>query len=143
MKILTLLFLLTTTLFSFSQEATIRSYQQLKTENGVTIYVGEGTYKVSSNNTSHSRYFLKYENTTNQEVTISFNKEMHYRETCYGCDSNNQEQQFSIVIPVNTTYSFDENHNDKRYYIFRKDNNGWITKELTDFSIKNINIKLL
>lgn len=143
MKILALSFFLATTLFASSQEASIDSYREITSENGVTVYVGKGTYTVNSNNTSHIRYFLKYENTTNQKVEISFNKEIHYGETCYGCNSTNEEQQFSVVIPANTTYSFDANHSDKRYYIFKKDNNGWITNELTDFSIKNITTTLL
>lgn len=92
-----------TTFYSFSQASGVNIDKQHETGRWITIYSGEGVYNTPFNDTSHSRYFFKYENTSNQEF------------------------QYTTVIPANTTYSFDENHNDKSYFI----------------SIKNMNITQL
>lgn len=124
----------------FSQDVSIGEYETIFSSNNIVLSVAEGTFE--EDNKKHVRYFLKYENYTNFPVELSFNKELHYGDQCSGC-SGDDEQKFKVTIPANTTLEFDENHRSKDFYIFVKDENGWIRRQLTSFEIKNVKIEEL
>ena len=126
--------------YGISQTAEVGEYTPLLTENNVVFSIAEGTYTESSK--KHVRYFLKYENYSNFPVEISFQKELHYGDDCYGC-SESDENITSLVIPANSTLEFNEDNRSKTFYIFVKDEEGWIKRKLTDFQIKNIKIEQL
>ena len=126
--------------YGVCQNVEIGEYEPVFSENNIVMSVAEGTYTES--NRSHVRYFLKYENYTNFPVELTFQKELHYGDQCYGCDDNG-EQEYTVKIPANSTLVFDEDHRSKSFYIFVKDENGWIKRQLTGFEIKNIKINQL
>lgn len=122
---------------SLCQTAEIGDYSALFSENNVALSVAEGTFSESGK--THIRYFFKYENHTNEAVELSFQKELHYGDDCYGCNGED-EFTYSVKIPPNSTLVFDDDHKSKAFYIFVKDKEGWIQRQLTDFEIKNIKI---
>ncbi len=126
--------------YGISQTAEVGEYTPIFSENNVVFSIAEGTYTES--NKTHVRYFLKYENYSNFSVEISFQKELHYGDDCYGCNEG-EENKYSLVIPANSTFEFNEENRSKAFYIFVKDENGWIKRKLTDFQIKNIKIEEL
>lgn len=126
----------------FSQDFTIGDYQVTYQDEDVKVSLAEGTYSEESRNLSHSRYFIQYENLTDKDIEITLQKELHYGENCYGCESN-EESYKTVELSPNATLSFDENNKDKRFYFFVKDNNGLIKSQLTDFTIKIVKIKQL
>lgn len=123
--------------YGFCQTTDIGDYSALFSKNNIELSVAEGTYSKSGK--THIRYFLKYENHSSEAVELSFQKELHYGDDCYGCNGA-EEQTYSVTIPANSTLVFDDEHNDKAFYIFVKDKEGWIQRQLTDFKIKNIKI---
>lgn len=120
---------------AFSQNFSVKNYQPVFQNELVKISVGEGIYTEESRNLSHSRYFIQYENLTDEEIEVTILKELHYGDRCYGCDDS-EESHKTIVVPANSTLSYSEDNNDKRFYFFVKDNNGLIKSQLTDFTIK-------
>lgn len=135
MKNLLLAVLLIVCTTTFSQNFTAGDYEAIFQDDLVKVSVAEGVYKEESRNLSHSRYFIQYENLTNEEIEVTILKELHYGDRCFGCNEN-EENFKTIVIPPNSTLSYDENNKDKRFYFFVKDNNGIIKSQLTDFTIK-------
>lgn len=135
MKNLLLVVMLIACATAYSQNFSIENYEPIFQNELVKISLGEGVYTEESRNLSHSRNFIQYENLTDQDVEVVILKELHYGDRCYGCE-NNEESQKTIVIPAQTTLSYSEENNDKRFYFFVKDNNGWIKSQLTDFTIK-------
>ncbi len=126
--------------YGISQTTEVGDYTPIFSENNVVLSVAQGTY--SESNKTHVRYFLKYENYSNFSVKISFQKELHYGDDCYGC-SGGEENKYSLVISANSTLEFNEENRSKTFYIFVKDEKGWIKRKLTDFEIKNIKIEQL
>jgi hypothetical protein len=135
MKNLLLAILLLFSLGAFSQTTIIENYTEVFKNNLVKVSVAEGEFKNESRNLSHSRYFIKYENLTDQEIEVTILKELHYGDRCYGCNDN-EESYKTVTIPANSSLFYDENNTDKRFYFFVKDNNGFIKSQLTDFTIK-------
>lgn len=123
--------------YSLCQTADIGEYTSLFSEDNIVLSVAEGTYTESGK--THIRYFLKYENHSSVPVELSFQKELHYGDDCYGC-TGKDEQTYSVKISPNSTLVFDDENKSKAFYIFVKDQEGWIQRQLTDFEIKNIKI---
>lgn len=140
MKQLIQLLIVALPFISYAQTVNVNEYNPYIEQDGVLIQVGEGEYIDDTNNTSHTRYFFRYLNNTNEDVIISFNKELYYGNQCLGCGSNNEEQTFSVKVKANSMRALDSNYYDKTFSIFIKDNNGWIKKQLTDFKLTNIQI---
>lgn len=134
MKILSIL-LATTLQFGAWSQDWMESYKDAS----ISIEYSKITYDSPSDGINHERLIFKYENFTNQEVTIDFSRKVAYD----GVElSNSQERTFSIVLPANSTlkYSDEVTHN-KLYYVFVSDNKGTIKKKLSGFEILNIEIK--
>lgn len=126
--------------YGISQTADIGKYTPVYSQDNIVLSIAEGTFTQSNKN--HVRYFLKYENYSNFPVEISFQKELHYGDDCYGCNDGD-EQSYTVTIPANSTLVFDDENRSKSFYIFVKDEEGWIKRQLTDFEIKNIKIEQL
>jgi len=124
----------------YSQNTSIGEYEVIFQNNLVEVSLAEGLYLDNSRNLSHSRHFLQYKNMTSDEVEVTIQKELHYGNRCYGCEQNEESYKI-IVIPGNTTLSYNQENSDKRFYFFVKDNNGLIKHQLTDFEIKIIKIQ--
>ncbi|MEX2483501.1 MAG: hypothetical protein WED10_03025 [Brumimicrobium sp.] len=124
----------------YSQETQIDGYETVYQGELIQVSVAKATHVFQ--NRSHVRVFIKYTNLSDSKVKISLQKELHYGDRCSGCDDD-PEQSTSLVLPPKTTLEFDENNTDKRFYIFVKDNDGFIKSQLTDFKLKNYKITLL
>tara|TARA_R100000951_G_scaffold110349_1_gene108290 strand:+ start:176 stop:664 length:489 start_codon:yes stop_codon:yes gene_type:complete len=135
MKNLLLAVMLIACTTAYSQNFSVESYEPVFQDDLVKVSVGEGIYTEESRNLSHSRYFIQYENLTNEDIEVTLLKELHYGDRCYGCNDN-EESYKTVVIPANATLSYSADNNDKRFYFFIKDNNGLIKSQLTDFIIK-------
>ncbi|HLW30573.1 MAG TPA: hypothetical protein VKX29_06920 [Brumimicrobium sp.] len=140
MKFILQILLVSFSFLSYAQEITVNDINPYQEIEGVIIYIGEGTFEKSSNNTQHVRYFFKFQNTTSKDILLKFNKELYYDGVCYKCESNSDEQQYSVLVKANSIASYEEHPYDKVYSIFVKDNNNLIKKKLTDFKLKNIKI---
>lgn len=122
----------------YSQNNTTIGEYELTFQNDlVEVSLAQGDWEDVSRNISHARYFIQYKNLTNEEIEITLNKELHYGNQCYGCNGS-EESYKTIIVPPNTTLSFNQENNDKRFYFFVKDNNGLISRQLSDFQIKII-----
>lgn len=141
MKRILLLLLLFPFINGFAQEKISHGqYSPQVQQDGITISVADGTLENSANDISQQRLFLQFSNDNTYAVTIKFIKETHYGSKCYGCE-NEVENVMSVTIPAKTTYTFDKNHKNSAYYIFKKDNKGFIKETLTDFKLTNITIQ--
>jgi hypothetical protein len=140
MKLLLQTLFFTCSLLSYAQEVSVNNLNQLLEKEGVKIFVGEGVFEEASNNTSHARYFFTFQNTTDKDLMLKFNKELYYDGICQNCGSDSDEQHYSVMLKANSTASYEENPRDKTYSIFIKDNHGWIKKQLTDFKFINVQI---
>ena len=135
MKNLLLAVVLITCSTAFSQNFVVENYEPIFQNDLVKVSVSEGIYTEESRSLSHSRYFIQYENLTDEEIEVTILKELHYGDRCYGCE-NNEESHKTIIVPANSTLSYSDENKDKRFYFFVKDNNGLIKSQLTDFTIK-------
>lgn len=123
--------LLTTFLFLLSFSSFSQNWQEVKKNNAVTISVKEIHYQNKTDDIDHQRLVFKYENTTSSPIEIHFNREL-----TYNGKTLTQDQDFSINIPANGTVQYDDSKsNDKTYYIFKKDNKGWIKGTLDTYTI--------
>jgi hypothetical protein len=142
MKNLLLAVVLIASTTAYSQKFLVENYEPIFQNELVKVSVGEGIYTEASRNLSHSRYFIQYENLTDDEIEVTILKELHYGDQCFGCN-NNEESHKTIVVPANSTLSYGENNKGKGFYFFVKDNNGLIKSQLTDFTIKIVESKKL
>lgn len=82
----------------------------------------------------HDLIIFRYTNLTDQELVVHFKREYDY--------SNNgvstPDTGYNLVLAPNSTSSYMDHQGDKTYYIFKKDNNGWIKSVLIDFRLKDL-----
>lgn len=131
------LFLLTITLSVFSYTGFSQDWQEIMTTDSLTISVKEIQYQDLTNDINHQRWVFKYKNLSSSSIEIHFNRELIYDGKQYI-----QDEQFSIEIPANGVLEYDDSRKkNKVYYIFKKDNNGWIKESLDTFKFINLNIK--
>lgn len=132
MKTLLLPFAFFLVISSFAQ-----SWQKIEENSHFSIFVSELEYRNSSDGIDHHRFVFKYENHTNEPLTIYFNRELQYDNgTAFS-----QEQDFTVTIPAKGVSEYsDSTIYDKTYYIFKKDNNHLIQQSLLDFKILNLRI---
>ncbi len=116
-----------------------QSWQEVKTTDSVKIFVKEIHYQNVTNDIDHQRLVFKYENLTSSPIEIQFNRELIYNNK-----KSSQEEDFSIQIPANGILEYNESENNtKSYYIFKKDNNGWIKRILDSYSIIHLKVNQL
>lgn len=123
------------TLFSFV--GFTQNWKEVKTNDTVKIYVKEIHYHDIVNDIDHQRLVFRYENLTAKLIEISFNRELIYNNKMY-----TQDEDFAIQIPANgiSEYSESESKN-KSFYIFKKDNKGWIKNTLDSYTFIHFKIK--
>jgi hypothetical protein len=87
-------------------------------------------------NHNHQRVIFKYINNSNSDVSIRFDRPIAYDGVDLPASS---ERQFTIFIPAESEVRYNnENKSDKRFYIFSKDHNDMIKRNLTAFDIQNL-----
>ena len=117
-------------LLLFSHAGLSQDWQEIKTNDSVKISVKEIHYQNLTNDIDHQRFVFKYENLTSSPLEINFNRELIYNDKKFL-----QDETFSIQIPANGMVEYNESkNNDKSFYIFKTDNNGWIKDSLDTFN---------
>ncbi|MBC9810856.1 hypothetical protein H9Y05_00060 [Crocinitomicaceae bacterium CZZ-1] len=121
----------------FGLDGYCQDWQAITSNEQISVYVAEIKHDNPADDISHQRFIFKYENHTTAPVELHFNREVKYGETTL-----TQEEDFVVAIPANGEMQYDDSKkNDKTYYLFKKDNKGFIKKSLQDFSIINLTIK--
>lgn len=130
--ILTLLAILLSSYMGFSQ-----NWQPVISNDSITISAQEIHYQDLTNDIDHQRLVFKYKNKTSSPLHITFNRELIYNGKTYP-----QEEKFSVLIPANGMVQYNNSkNNSKSYYIFKKDNQGWIKNSLNNYSIIHLKVR--
>lgn len=132
MKIITTLSVILLHCFVFSQEWT-----SLQSDENLSINFSKINYESKSDGINHERIVFQYQNLTNSDLTISFQ-----RSVSYDGKTQLQEKTFQITIPANGSIEYNEaNAKDKTFYVFAKDLKGTIKRSLSNFEFTNIQIQ--
>lgn len=132
MKLITTLLLIFISHLGFSQE-----WRLIESNENIKIFSSELKFKDLKNGMDHQRLIFKYENLTDQPVDLSFKREVNY-----GDVTSVQERDFSLTIPAHSILEYDDSKMyDQTYYLFSKDNQGFIKKSLKEFKIINTTTK--
>lgn len=129
-----LFFVLLTTIFTsfgFSQQL---KWKVVTATPSYSISVAEMHYQNRKNDIDHQRLIFKYENKTDAPLELSFRRKVNYNgKTAL------QDRTFDIQLPAHSSkeYAASEKH-DKLYFIYKKDNKGFISQTLTNFTIIQI-----
>ncbi len=84
-------------------------WKLIHSENGVNIFALESECSIKADWKPANYAFLKIENTTNSDKTLSYNFGLQYEEECSGCDGM-YEWYFTLDVPANTTLEGDCTH---------------------------------
>lgn len=82
-------------------------------------------------------YLLKYENLTTEAIELNFKRVTWYGDNCNGCDSNDAEFFYSVVMAPNSSISKTPGERDKAYYIYHSRASG-SGRTLTKFELQQI-----
>lgn len=116
----------------FSQD-----WQNVSSNDSLTIFAKEIHYQKTSDDIDHQRIVFKYKNNTNKPIEISFQRDLFYNG-----EKHPQDKEFFLNIPANDVMQYKEERNrDKTFYIFKKDNNGWIKKKLSNYYITHLKVR--
>lgn len=102
-----------------------------------TVYFSEFEFKNDQDGRHHKRIIFKFENHTESEVTLEFDRFTSYAESE---PINKSEGDYQLSIPANSAVSYFGNENSKLFYVFVRDLNGTIAKQLKDFQLTNFSI---
>lgn len=134
MKAITFLFF--ATLLAFSTKA--QEWQTYYEGQGITIQFRVAEINDAQLGIHHSRIVFRYENKTNKEVQLNFNRLITYSDSE---TAKPQEKGFTVSIPANSSMEYnDGNSNDKTFYLFAQDKKKTIKRSLVNFDIKDITI---
>lgn len=93
-------------------------------------------HESASDGTKHERVVFRYTNLSDQNINISFNRNLIYNGVCYGCDK--VDKKFVVQLKAKEVKEFSSVNKDKSFYVFSKDLKGTITKTLDSFQLTNI-----
>ena len=126
---LTFLFTLMLCSWGFSQ-----SWETVTFNDQVSVYAKEIHYQLTADDIDHQIIIFKYENHTSSPVQITFNRDLNYGGQIYHGDN-----AFTVTIPANDVVQYDDSKvHDKTFYIYKKDNKGYIKSSLTNFEVTNL-----
>ncbi len=132
----TITFLFFTLLFASSSKA--QEWQTYYEDQGVTIQYKPAEINDPQLGIHHARIVFRYENKTNNEVQLNFNRLITYSDSEM---AKPQEKGFSVSIPANSTIEYNQaNANDKTFYLFAQDKKNTIKRSLINFDIKDVTI---
>ncbi len=93
-------------------------------------------YESIKDGIKHERIVFRYTNLSNQNITITFNRNLVYNGICYGCDK--PEKNYSVQLNAKEVKEFSDVNKSKTFYFFSKDLKGTIKKTLDSFQLTNI-----
>lgn len=130
--LLTSIFLSFFSLGAFSQD-----WNVVEQNEQYSIYVAEIDYNSPSDGIHHQRLIFRYQNHTMKSIQLSFNREVKYDGQYI-----KQDRNFVVELSADSYVQYDESKAyDKLYYIFKKDQQGFIKQSLEDFKITNLRMK--
>ena len=131
-QLLTTLFTLTLCFSAFSQE-----WETVISNDQVTISAKEINHQRIADDIDHQIIIFKYENHTSSPIQLTFNRELNY-----GGEILHGDHGFTVTLPANGEVQYDDSKaNDQTYYLYKKDNKGYIKKSLDNFEITNLKTK--
>ncbi len=86
---------------------------------------------------NHDLIVFKYTNLSDRQLVLKFNREQDYSNS----GTSNSDNEFVLVLEPHQTVSYFDDSRNKMFYIFKKDNNGWIKDVLTDFRLTDLTIE--
>ena len=89
------------------------------------------------NGTDHNYILLRFENKTNEKISVSYKQELWYDNICANCESNSVEHIKTIVLLPNEVIEGDCLSN-SNYKIFQNMPSGLTKRSLTKFELKDI-----
>lgn len=116
-----------------------------------TNYISSDEFKISYksfqcvddiNGTDHNYILLRFENKTNEKISISYKQELWYDNVCVNCESTSNEHIKTIELQPNEVIEGKCNSNSK-YKIFQNMPSGLTKRSLTKFELKDIQYKEL
>ncbi|WP_343606675.1 hypothetical protein [Fluviicola sp.] len=132
----TIAFLFVATLFAFHSKA--QEWQTYYEEAGVVIQYQLTEINDPQQGIHHARIVFRYENQTNREVQLSFNRLVTYSDSE---TAKPQEKEFKVVIPANSSVGYNTSTtSDKTFYLFAQDKKNTIKRSLVSFDLRNVTI---
>jgi hypothetical protein len=130
MKLLITLLIGMGSFVSFGQQ-----WQSIKSDGKIDIQFAVYHHQDVKYGKDHQRIIFKYENSSNEDLTINFDRIIAYD----GQElSISPERNFTLTIPAHSELEFSDENKSKLFYIFSKDNNGMIKRSLTSFDVINL-----
>lgn len=85
----------------------------------------------------HELIIFRFSNTSSATIQISFDRITEYRDR----SNSNGDSIFTITIAGNQTIEYAQDPRNKAFYLFKKDNKGFIKGSLSNFEITNLTIQ--
>ena len=126
-----------------AQQTTNEKYdwELYKEIQGVEIYTKIQECHNIKYDTHKECYLLKFVNTTQSEVQISWKPNLWYNDICRTCDINSDEYNYTLLISANESIEGNCDINNQKLKIFRRFLNYRDKSELTKYELVNIEVE--
>lgn len=114
-------------------EAIKSDWTLFKEVKGVKFYIKEQLVETNDGRKPINYAVVKLENTTNKELKLLYNLEVHYNLGCNNCNQNSESRQLITLAPKSTVVGKIEDGNTplSTLVINRNLNNGWIPEYIS------------
>jgi hypothetical protein len=128
--------LCTSTVFSQEKlpvEAIKSDWTLFKEVKGVKFYIKEQVVETNDGRKPINYAVVKLENTTNKELKLLYNLEVHYNLGCNNCNQNSESRQLITIAPKSTVEGKVEDGNTPLSTLIVNNNlnNGWIPEYIS------------
>ena len=85
----------------------------------------------------HQLIIFRFTNTSENAIAVSFKRNTEYVDRSTSASDN----IFEVIIEANQSLEYSQDPRNKAFYIFKKDNKGFIKGSLAQFEITNLTIQ--
>lgn len=130
--------------FSFSQKnSEVKQWRQLQNTDGLKIDFRKGNCDQPKVASYTEDVYLKFTNTTEQVLLVTWTYDVTYGERCINCDGTNEEMITTLKLAPNSSLEGEcGDKNDLRMRIFSKFTKMENIETLTDFHVKVLSVEL-
>ncbi len=122
---------------AFSYGVFSQQWETVTSNDQITIFQKEINYERNADDIDHQRIIFKYQNHTDSPIQITFTRELNYGGKIHHGDSG-----FTLIVPASGTVQYDNSkERNNAYFIFKKDNKGYIKSTLDSFKIINLKVE--